>query len=143
MHELRLGPGHAPVSTEPRCDRRQSALVVPQVQQANLACSVLGCGDCLWMLGQLDESRCESGAEWLLEKSSEDVGAVVMLPEDQVAVEEGGAHVQTRSSVDQDDLRARSRRCAEAAVVLRTPCTGAKGDQQQRSPTPPRRGGGI
>jgi len=95
------------------------------------------------MIGQLDQSRCGSGVEWLLEKGSEDVSAVEMLPEDQLAVEEGSARVQILPSADQDDFAARRGGCAEAAIVRRTPCTGTKGDQQQRAPTPPRYGGPL
>src|SRR5215470_18359835 len=95
------------------------------------------------MIGQLDESGCGARTEWLVEKGSEDISAVLMLPENQLAVEEGGAHVQIPPSADQDDFAARRGWCADAAIVPRTPCTGAKGDQQQRCPTPPRHGGGM
>jgi hypothetical protein len=115
MHELRLGPGRAPVFTDPRRDRGKSALIVPEAHQANLTCGVRGSGNCLRMIGQLDQSRCGSGIEWLLEKGHADVSAVVMLPEDQLAVEEGGAHVQICTCADQGDF------AAGVAGVLKRP----------------------
>src|SRR5262245_8777030 len=138
MHELRLGPGHAPIFADARRDRGKSALVVPQAQKANPARGVFGRGGRIRMIGQLDQSRRRAGAEWLVEKGSEDLSATLMRPEDQFAVEEGGVQVEVRSFTDQDDFAAGRGWAAEAPVVRRTRCTAGKGDQQQRAPEPPR-----
>jgi len=143
MHQLRLGPGHAPIFADARRDRRKSALVVSQAQKANPARGVLGRGGLIRMIGQLDQSRRRAGAEWLVEKGSEDLSATVMRPEDQFAIEEGGLHIEVHSFADQDDFATGRGWGAEAPVVRRTRCTAGQGDQQQRAPAAPRGSGMV
>src|SRR5262249_46054841 len=121
MHELRLGPGHGSVFADARRDRGKSALVVPQARKTNPARSVRGCGERMRMIGGFGQPGSAANAEWLVEKGGEDAtSANFMLPEEQFAVDEGGARVETRPSAEQDDFAAGRDGYADAVIVRRT-----------------------
>src|SRR5262249_2465715 len=121
MHELRLGPGHGSVFADARRDRGKSALVVPQSRKTDPARRVRGYGERMRMIGRFDQPGLVANSEWLVEKGGEDAtSANFMLPEDQFAVDEGGARVKTRPSADQDDFAAGPDAWADAVHVRPT-----------------------